>query len=93
LKFVIVNRVNFILDTLSLSPTQRAILERRIKRNLDFDLLLLAISFRSFLSTNNPDFSRRMKSAGHVARMGEKRNAYRILVAKPKKEITRKSKI
>ncbi|PNF38691.1 hypothetical protein B7P43_G17868 [Cryptotermes secundus] len=27
--------------------------------------------------------SRRMRSAGHVARMGEKRNAYRILVGKP----------
>jgi hypothetical protein len=27
--------------------------------------------------------SRRMRRAGHVARMGEKRNAYRILVAKP----------
>jgi hypothetical protein len=27
--------------------------------------------------------SRRMRWAGHVARMGEKRNAYRILVEKP----------
>jgi hypothetical protein len=27
---------------------------------------------------------RRMKWAGHVARMGEKRNAYRLLVGKPK---------
>jgi hypothetical protein len=27
--------------------------------------------------------SRRMSWAGHVARMGEKRNAYRILVGKP----------
>jgi hypothetical protein len=27
--------------------------------------------------------ARRMKWAGHVARMGEKRNAYRILVGKP----------
>jgi hypothetical protein len=27
--------------------------------------------------------SRRMRSAGHVARMGAKRNAYRILVGKP----------
>jgi hypothetical protein len=27
--------------------------------------------------------SRRMKWAGHVAQMGEKRNAYRILVGKP----------
>jgi hypothetical protein len=28
--------------------------------------------------------SRRMKLTGHVARMGEKWNAYRILVGKPK---------
>jgi hypothetical protein len=27
--------------------------------------------------------SRRIRWAGHVARMGEKRNAYRLLVAKP----------
>jgi hypothetical protein len=27
--------------------------------------------------------SRRMRWAGHLARMGEKRNAYRILVGKP----------
>jgi hypothetical protein len=27
--------------------------------------------------------SRRMKWAGHVARMGEKRNSYRLLVGKP----------
>jgi hypothetical protein len=27
--------------------------------------------------------SRRMRWAGHVARMGEKRNAYRILMGKP----------
>jgi hypothetical protein len=27
--------------------------------------------------------SRRMRCTGHVARMGEKRNAYRILVGKP----------
>jgi hypothetical protein len=28
--------------------------------------------------------SRRMRWAGHVARMGAKRNAYRLLVGKPK---------
>jgi hypothetical protein len=27
--------------------------------------------------------SRRMRWAGHIARMGEKRNAYRVLVGKP----------
>jgi hypothetical protein len=27
---------------------------------------------------------RRMRWAGHVARMGEKRNTYRLLVGKPK---------
>jgi hypothetical protein len=34
--------------------------------------------------------SRRMRWAGHVARMGEKRNAYRLLVGNP--EATRKTK-
>jgi hypothetical protein len=33
--------------------------------------------------------SRRMRWTGHVARMGKKRNAYRILMGKPE-EITRK---
>jgi hypothetical protein len=31
--------------------------------------------------------SRRIRWAGHVARMGEKRNAYRILVGKPDHDI------
>jgi hypothetical protein len=36
--------------------------------------------------------SRRMRWAGHVARMGEKGNTYRLLVGKPEgKEITRKT--
>jgi hypothetical protein len=33
--------------------------------------------------------SRRMRWAGHVARMGAERNAYRILVGKPEGKITR----
>jgi hypothetical protein len=38
--------------------------------------------------------SRRMKWAGHVARMGENRNAYRVLVGKPRrKETTGKTKV
>jgi hypothetical protein len=37
--------------------------------------------------------SRRMKRAGHVARMGERRNAYRILVGKPEGETTRETKM
>jgi hypothetical protein len=37
--------------------------------------------------------SRRMRWAGDTARMGKKRNAYRILVGKPEeKETTRKTK-
>jgi hypothetical protein len=31
----------------------------------------------------SPNIIRRMRWAGHVARMGEPRNAYRILVGKP----------
>jgi hypothetical protein len=30
--------------------------------------------------------TRRMRWAGHVARMGEKRNAYKILVGKPEEK-------
>jgi hypothetical protein len=37
-------------------------------------------SLPSIISTTK---SRRMRLAGHVARMGEKRNAYRLLVGKP----------
>jgi hypothetical protein len=37
--------------------------------------------------------SRRMRWAGNIARMGEKRNAYRILVGKPRrKETTEETK-
>jgi hypothetical protein len=36
--------------------------------------------FSSFLSSG------RMRWAGHVARMGEKRNAYRLLVGKPQEK-------
>jgi hypothetical protein len=37
--------------------------------------------------------SRRMRWAGHVARMVEKRNAYRILVGKPEGKTTRKTRM
>jgi hypothetical protein len=33
--------------------------------------------------------SRRMRKAGHIARMGEKWNAYRILVGKPEGKNTK----
>jgi hypothetical protein len=36
--------------------------------------------------------SRRMRWAGHVARRGKSRNAYRILMGKPEGETTRKTK-
>jgi hypothetical protein len=39
-------------------------------------------SFCSSSSTIRMTKSRRMRWAGHVARIGEKRNAYRILVGK-----------
>jgi hypothetical protein len=32
-----------------------------------------------------------MRWAGHVARMGEKRNVYRLLVGKPEGKTTRKT--
>jgi hypothetical protein len=37
-------------------------------------------SYYSIIRINE---ARRMRWAGHVARMGEKRNAYRLLVGKP----------
>jgi hypothetical protein len=43
---------------------------------LMFTLQFLKVSCRSRKS-------RRMRRAGHVARMGEKRNVYRLLVGKP----------
>jgi hypothetical protein len=36
--------------------------------------------------------SRRMRWSGPVAQMGEKKNAYRLLVGKPEGKITRKTK-
>jgi hypothetical protein len=36
---------------------------------------------------------RRMRWAVHVARMGEKRNAYRLLLGKPEGKTTRKAKM
>jgi hypothetical protein len=43
----------------------------------------------SFIICTPPDIIRQIKSrrtwwAGHVARMGERRNVYRVLVGKPK---------
>jgi hypothetical protein len=37
--------------------------------------------------------SRRMRWASHLARMGEKRNAYRLLVGKPEGKTTKKTKM
>jgi hypothetical protein len=46
---------------------------------------------RSFITCTSPNIirimkSRRMRWVGHVARIGEKRNAYRILVGKPERK-------
>jgi hypothetical protein len=38
---------------------------------------------QSFLTLKGTFINGRMRWAGHVARMGEKRNAYRILVGNP----------
>jgi hypothetical protein len=45
-------------------------------------ILQYQISYKSIILFSS-SFIRRMRWAGHVARMGEKRNAYRILVGKP----------
>jgi hypothetical protein len=43
-------------------------------------------NFYSSPSVVRMNKSRRMRWAGHVARMGENRNAYRILVGKPERK-------
>jgi hypothetical protein len=40
-------------------------------------------NFYSSPSISRMTKSRRLRVAGHIARMGEKRNAYRILVGRP----------
>jgi hypothetical protein len=51
--------------------------ERRKLHNKEFHELYSSASIIKIIK------SRRMRWAGHVARMGEKRNAYRLLVGKP----------
>jgi hypothetical protein len=48
--------------------------------NLHNEELRDLYSLRSIISINK---SKRMRWAGHVARMGEKRTAYRLLVGEP----------
>jgi hypothetical protein len=58
-------------------PEGKRPLGRSIRRwidNIKMDLLEIAV---------NVVESRRMRWAGHVARMGEKKNVYRLLVGKP----------
>jgi hypothetical protein len=47
-------------------------------------------SLQSIIRVNK---SRRMRWAWHVARMGELRNMYRLLVGKPEKMTARKTKM
>jgi hypothetical protein len=52
-------------------------------------LHVVSFTLRLFCSTEKePSIikSRRMRWAGHVAQMGEKRNAYRLLVGKPEEK-------
>jgi hypothetical protein len=51
--------------------------ERRKLRNEEFHYLYSSPSIIRIIK------SRRMRWAGHLARMGEERNAYRLLVGKP----------
>jgi hypothetical protein len=53
---------------------------------LYFSSCVISCIMRSFYSSPNKIRvikSRRMRCAGYISRMGEKRNAYRILVGKP----------
>jgi hypothetical protein len=50
--------------------------------------ILFKVLYFEFIISSSPNIirmikSRRMRWAGHVARMGETRNAFRILVGKP----------
>jgi hypothetical protein len=47
---------------------------------------IMETPFYSFPNIVRMIKSRRMRWAGHVARMGAKRNAYRILVGKPERK-------
>jgi PAS domain-containing protein len=61
------------------------------RRKLHYEELHNLYSSRSIIRVIK---SRRMRWAGHAARMGERRNAYRILVGKPEgKRTTGKTKV
>jgi hypothetical protein len=72
------NRHN--LDVFIIGPKRdEATRERRRLHNEELhDLYFSPSTFRIMKA-------RRMRCAGHVARMGEKRNAYRLLVGKPER--------
>jgi hypothetical protein len=57
-------------------------------RTINHNTLIRVKTKINYISLSSPNIrimikSRRMRWAGHVARIGEKRNAYRILVGKP----------
>jgi hypothetical protein len=60
------------------SQTRDSTLHNHWRENIETNCTILSIIFNREIA-----YSRRMRWAGHVARMGEKRNAYRILVGKP----------
>jgi hypothetical protein len=58
-------------------PKRDELISQRKLRNEELHNLYSSLSIITMIK------SRRMRWAGHVARIGEKRNAYRILVGKP----------
>jgi hypothetical protein len=64
--------------------SETSVLTRATRRNNPEDTILHSHSRENLKSyIISIIWSRRMRWAGHVARMGEKRNVYRLLVGKP----------
>jgi hypothetical protein len=83
LKHLIILRIHRLIDIAGCDQGRiysRTIINDYVKDKLHNEGLHNLYSSSSIIRMVN---SRRMRWAGHIARMGEKRNPYRILVGKP----------
>jgi hypothetical protein len=74
----IIKKWNMLLD-------KRRVFHMLLACSISLDLLVACVLHNLYSSPSiiRMNKSRRMRWAGHVMRMGEKRNAYRILVGNP----------